>query len=148
MTKLPISIIFLIFSISGHASSIVETATEEQLRSATCALSEMPSKAKNILLNATRIYLKKKDGVELVKAFQMDEVPYFLTKCFQVHATMTMQQRTSKRNFAHFYDASERYMRFLLLVDVAKAGGADLATIKELKQNAYAQITKLNLEYY
>ena len=105
-------------------------------------------KNKNILLNATRNYIKTKDGIELIKAFQMDEVPFYLSKCFQVHATMTMRLRTSKRDFAHFYDASERYMRFLLLIDVARSGGADKKTIKGIKQNAYDQIIMLNREYY
>ena len=148
MTK-PLAFIGLLISANiCLAASIVETATEEQLRSATCALAEMPIKNKNILLSATRNYMKKKDGINLSKAFQMDEVPFYLSTCFQIHATTTMQSRTSRRDFAHFYDQSERYMRLLLLIDVARSSGAANKTIKQMKQNAYDKITTLNLEYY
>jgi hypothetical protein len=148
MTKLSIFIGLLISASIAFAAPIVEIATEEQLRSANCALLEMPEKSKVILLNATRKYINHNNGIELSQAFQMDDVPYYLSKCFKVHATMTLQLRKSNRDFLHFYDQSERFMRFLLIEEIARSGGADAKTIKELKQYGYNQVITLNDEYY
>lgn len=138
----------LTVAVNSYAASISEMATEEQLRSATCALAEMPDDAKRQLVGATRKYLDDKDGVELTKAFQIEEVPFYLSKCFQVHALMTMRTRESKQDFFHFYDASERYMRLLLFIEVAKSSGADKATVKKMRENAREQIFRLNSDYY
>lgn len=148
MKNLVISVLFLL-SMNSYAFSLVEIATQEQRGSASCALSIMPNDAKEKLLSATAIHLKEKQsGLELNKAFQNKAVPESLAKCFEIHAVVTMGKRSSERDFFHFYDVSERYMRLLLLIDIAKTSGMESKEIKNLKEAAFKSLEELNLEYY
>ncbi|OUR60434.1 hypothetical protein A9Q74_13395 [Colwellia sp. 39_35_sub15_T18] len=127
---------------------LVSMATKEQTNSASCALIEMPAPQKTLLLKATDLFAKTKDSIALSKAFDIDEVPLYLTKCFQVHATVTLQNRNNERDFIHFYDLSERNMRMLLFVEVARSNGMNSAELKSLKNDIWNEFYRLNYEYY
>lgn len=124
-----------------------EVATEEQLRSAMCALEEMPAKARNSLRASMRSYLVKRDIAELSQAFEMDEIPFYLSKCFLTHATRTMSARDSKDDFAHFYDQSERAMRLILMIDVASKS-RDEQSLSRIGTDGRMEVQRRNERYY
>jgi curved DNA-binding protein CbpA len=128
-------------------SSIAMVATEEQFRSALCALTEMPTDTRAKLRTAASMYLQRQDEVALSTSFEIDEVPYHLSQCFQKHAVITFSMRKAKQDFRHFYDQSERAMRLILMVDATMSKGSEERT-KELGRNARAEIQRRNERYY
>ena len=135
---------------SSHASalSIYETATEEQIRSATCALQTMSKESVKKLMTATQTYVKSKDKIAFIKAFQVDEVPTYLAKCFEVYEVAGIKEGTSTRDMVHFYDGSERALRLLILIEIAKLKNPLPEAIKPLKDQMYEELLKFNREYY
>ncbi|WP_236953285.1 hypothetical protein [Immundisolibacter cernigliae] len=126
----------------------METATEEQIRTASCAFMAMSKPAQSSLLRATEQYLKSKDSVSLIEAFQIDEVPNALGRCSDVHAAMTMKARPSNRDVGHFFDGSERALRLLVLEKVARTQGASAKEIKKIKDKTYEGLMQFNEEHY
>lgn len=141
-----LSLLLVVTSVG--AQSIVETATEEQIRTASCAFMAMSKPAQNSLLRATEQYLKSKDSVSLIEAFQIDEVPNALGRCSDVHAAMTMKARPSNRDVGHFFDGSERALRLLVLEKVARTQGASAKEIKKIKDKTYEGLMQFNEEHY
>lgn len=127
---------------------IHERATEEQIRSASCALKAMPKDAAQKLITATQAYLKTRDLIALMKAFQADEVPMYIAKCFKVFEVAVPKERSSNRDLAHFYDGCERALRLLLIIEISRANNHSSETIKKLKDQLYESILRFNREYY
>ena len=134
-------------SLAG-ATSIAEIATEEQIRSASCAQNAMPKSAGEKLLAATQTYLKSRDSIELMKAFKADEVPIFIARCFEIQATFTPKAKPSHRDSVHFYDGCERALRLLLIIEVARRSGSSTETVRKLNDQLYERILRFNQEHY
>jgi hypothetical protein len=92
-------------------------------------------------------YTETKDGVALVKAFETDEVPKALSKCFEIHAPLA-RTGGENRDFFHFYDGSERALRLLFVIDLARQGKQTVETIKRLNDQMYSSLLRFNQEYY
>jgi hypothetical protein len=108
----------------------------------------MPKEVTERLILASQTYMKTRDSIALVAAFQLDEVPTYLSKCFEVHAQISIKGTISSRDFAHFYDGSERAMRLLLFIELAKRRGQAVETIKKLNDQMYEGILRFNREHY
>ncbi|MFB9845599.1 hypothetical protein [Oceanisphaera arctica] len=124
-------------------------ATEEQERSALCAIEELPNTVHQNLLDASLRFLSDQDRIAISEAYQVDDVPRSLTRCYPVHAAITLGKSYSEREFAHFYDLSERFMRFHLLLEVAKKSGRlTPKQIGKAKEANFESMRKINLELY
>lgn len=143
-------LLFAILAVASacYAASPAEVVTQEQIRSASCAMTAMPKPALDALLSATKTYLKSRDQIQLMRAFPADEVPTYIAKCFEIHAVATPKERTSNRDFAHFYDGSERALRLRLVIEVAKEQNQSVETIKKMNNQMNESLLRFNQEYY
>lgn len=128
-------------------NSVAIIATEEQFRSAMCALTEMPREAREGLRLAVRAYLQDRDQAKMVQAIEADAVPFHLSDCFKRHAVRTMSVRNTEEDFKHFYNASERALLLTLMVD-AVSKIADEQQTKKVGNEARVEIQQRNERYY
>lgn len=90
--------------------------------------------------------MKDKDSVGLVRAFQRDDVPALIAKCFGVHAKHSLANRKSDRQFANFYDGTERALRLHLVIEVARRSNQSAETIRRLNDQMFESLIRFNLE--
>lgn len=128
-------------------NSVAVVATEEQFRSAMCALTEMPRESRAELRHAVREYLQDRDQAKMIRAIEADAVPFHLSDCFKRHAVRTMSIRPTEEDFKHFYNASERALLLTLMVD-AMSKIADEQQIKKVGNEARLEIQQRNERYY
>ncbi len=135
-------------TLAAAPEDVIQNATQEQWRSGNCALTGMPRAARESLLAATRRYFQDRDTIRLAAAFQIDEVPETLARCFEFHATLTRAVRWSEADFQHFYDQAERSLRLWLVIDVSREKNATAEAIKNVTAGALKQLEQRNREYY
>ena len=129
------------------SSSVAAIATQEQFSSAMCALTEMPASVREELRRAVRTYLQDRDQSKMVSAVEAEAVPFHLTKCFGTSAAQTMHTHTSREDFKHFYDASERALVLTLMLDAMRKMPND-QKLRELGDEARTEIQQRNEKYY
>jgi len=101
-----------------------------------------------MLLSETKKYLKTKDKIKYTEAWQVNAVSDSIAKCLHIHGGAAFNSSVDARSQYHFYDISERSMRFRFLEEVMRSQGATSAQLKELKNVEYESFLKLNLEHY
>lgn len=129
------------------SSSVAAIATDEQFSSAMCALTEMPVGVREDLRRAVRNYLQDRDQSKMVSAIEVDAVPFHLTKCFGTSAAQMMSTHSSREDFKHFYDASERALVLTLMLDAMRKIAND-QKLRELGSEARIEIQQRNEKYY
>lgn len=132
---------------ADDGSSVASIATEEQFRSAMCALEEMPVEVRSNLRTTVRSYLQDRDATQMVRAVEVDDVPFHLSSCFKRHAVRTMSVRASDNDFKHFYALSERALILVLMLD-AVSKISDEQRLKQVGTEARVEVQQRNEQYY
>lgn len=109
-------------------------------------MNAMPKRSFEALLAATRIYMKDKDSIELLRSYERDDVPTYIAKCFDVHAKQSLAARKSDRQFANFYDGTERALRLHLVIEVARRNNQSTDTIRRLNDQMFESLIVFNRE--
>ena len=109
----------------------------------------MPKSDLDKLLRAVERFAKTKDSLQIIKDFQDNQsLVEYMTKCFESNSPSVLKARSSQRDFYHFYDGSEKALRYLLLVELAKKSKMTSSDIKNFNDQSYNQLLIFNKEYY
>ncbi|MBL8370412.1 MAG: hypothetical protein JNK28_03380 [Burkholderiaceae bacterium] len=142
----PIFALLAGLNVCAQDVSDAEIATQQQIRSASCAMNAMPKKSFEALLAATRTYMKERDSIELLRSFQRDDVPTYIAKCFDVHAKQLFDSKKSNREFANFYDGTERALRLHFVIELARRSNQSTDTIRRLNDQMFESLIVFNRE--
>jgi hypothetical protein len=123
-----------------------EILTQEQIRTASCALSAMPERSRDLLIAAVVQYMKDKDSIAVIRKFQIDDVPTAIVKCFEVHAQHMLATERTSRQFINFYDGAERALRLQITIVIARQRNNNPEQIRLLNEAMYEGLLRYNRE--